>query len=335
MSFLTKYRSLKSRLAFIFLTVFICLFSGVFLWSQTNFTVGTYNLEKYEVEKSGEFTNKSKKIIESIRQMNVDVLGLVEMGSLMSSAYLLNELNQEGLDYAYYEWMRSNDGHLHLAVFSRYPLKNIVHHKKDKYRLDARSYTLKRGILEATVQVSDDYTFTVLLTHLKSQVESPHLDQREVRLEESKVLRNKVEQILSKDPAANLVVFGDLNDRYSSPPLRTILGTAAGKTKLLDARPIEPNGDSLPDERTRGKFRSIAWTHFYSKEDSYSRLDYILYSPSLRAQFQPEEAIVVRVPNWGVASDHRPIRAGFTVPAAKAQPKSVLKLKPEPKPALR
>lgn len=130
MSFLTKYRSLKSRLAFIFLTVFICLFSGVFLWSQTNFTVGTYNLEKYEVEKSGEFTNKSKKIIESIRQMNVDVLGLVEMGSLMSSAYLLNELNQEGLDYAYYEWMRSNDGHLHLAVFSRYPLKNIVHHKR-------------------------------------------------------------------------------------------------------------------------------------------------------------------------------------------------------------
>jgi endonuclease/exonuclease/phosphatase family metal-dependent hydrolase len=200
--------------------------------------------------------------------MNADVLGLVEMGSLASTTYLLDELKRAGMDYSHYEWMRSNDGQINLVIFSRYPLKKIVHHTQDKYVLDERSYSLRRGILEATVEVTDSYSFTVLLTHLKSQLESTKLDQQEVRLEEAKLLRGKVEKILEEDPEADFVVIGDLNDHYSSLPIRTILGTSAGKRRLLDARPLEQIGDSLPEERTRGKFRSVAWTYFYSKEDT-------------------------------------------------------------------
>ena len=335
MSFRIKYRSVKFKLPALCFGVFFFFWCGVFLQSQTNFTVGVYNVEKYELEKNEEFVNKSRKTVQSICQMNADVLGLVEMGSLASTTYLMDELKRSGMDYPHYEWMRSNDGQLNLVIFSRYPLKEIVHHTQDRYELDERSYTLRRGILEATVEVTDDYSFTVLLTHLKSQLESTKLDQLEVRLEEAKLLRGKVEKILDEDPEADFVVMGDLNDDYSSLPIRTILGTPAGKRRLLDARPIEQIGDSLPEERTRGKFRSVAWTYFYSKEDSYSRLDYILYSPGLRTQFQSEETRVVVVPNWGVASDHRPIRTGFTIPVAKRAQKPKTTVKSRLKPALK
>ncbi len=335
MSFRMRYGSAKFKLPALWFGVFFFLWSGVFLQSQTNFIVGIYNVEKYELEKNEEFANKSRKTVQSICQMNADVLGLVEMGSLASTAYLLDELNRCGMDYSHCEWMPSNDGRLNLVIFSRYPLKEIVYHTRDKYELDERSYSLRRGILEATVEVTDDYSFTVLLTHLKSLLESTKLDQQEVRLEEAKLLRGKVEKILNKDPEADFVVMGDLNDHYSSLPIRTILGTPAGKKRLLDARPIEQIGDSLPEERTRGKFRSVAWTYFYSKEDTYSRLDYILYSPGLKAQFQPEETRVVVVPNWGVASDHRPIRAGFTIPVEKRVQNPKTTVKSSLKPALK
>lgn len=290
------------------------LVAALLLPAQTHFTVGTYNLEKYFVKPTDDFETKSHKTVESLVRLNADVLGLVEIGNRESTTHLLKALQAEGLDYPYYEWMSSNDGTLNLAVFSRYPLTQTVRHKKDHYTLGGTIYSPKRGFLETQVQVTDDYSFTVLLTHLKSQVESKKESQEEIRLEEAKLLRKKVDALLKKDPDADFVLMGDLNDDYSSRPLRTLLGYQKGVKRLADARPIEPIGDTLPEERTRGKFRSIAWTHFYSAEDSYSRLDYILYSPGLRNQFEQDQTWIAVVPNWGQASDHRPIRAGFSLP---------------------
>jgi endonuclease/exonuclease/phosphatase family metal-dependent hydrolase len=47
------------------------------------------------------------------------------------------------------------------------------------------------------------------------------------------------------------------------------------------------------------------------KEDTYSRLDYILISKGMAKEWVKEESYVLAIPNWGVASDHRPIVAGF------------------------
>jgi endonuclease/exonuclease/phosphatase family metal-dependent hydrolase len=47
-------------------------------------------------------------------------------------------------------------------------------------------------------------------------------------------------------------------------------------------------------------------------EDVYTRIDYILLSHGMERQWLGAEAYVLSLPNWGLASDHRPLVAGFT-----------------------
>jgi hypothetical protein len=47
------------------------------------------------------------------------------------------------------------------------------------------------------------------------------------------------------------------------------------------------------------------------KEDTYSRIDFLLLSPSLAREWVTNETYVLTLPNWGVGSDHRSIVATF------------------------
>jgi hypothetical protein len=52
--------------------------------------------------------------------------------------------------------------------------------------------------------------------------------------------------------------------------------------------------------------------YFYGLEDSYARIDYILLSPAMKPFWLPGETYIPTIPNWGLASDHRPLVASFT-----------------------
>ena len=54
-----------------------------------------------------------------------------------------------------------------------------------------------------------------------------------------------------------------------------------------------------------------AWPQFSGKKDTYSRIDFLLISPGLAREWVKEETYIPFIPNWGVASDHRPIMATF------------------------
>jgi endonuclease/exonuclease/phosphatase family metal-dependent hydrolase len=114
---------------------------------------------------------------------------------------------------------------------------------------------------------------------------------------------------LAKEPEARLVVLGDFNDTKDSAPIREIIGR--GKTKLFDTRPAERNGDTARSEPPYYEPRNVAWTYFYGKDDTYSRIDYILASPAMKRCWVENETYVPTVTNWGIGSDHRPVVAGF------------------------
>jgi exonuclease III len=49
--------------------------------------------------------------------------------------------------------------------------------------------------------------------------------------------------------------------------------------------------------------------------DRYERIDYLLMSQALRADWVAMESHVLAMPDWKTASDHRPVVAAFRVGA--------------------
>lgn len=292
------------------LFVFACvlLVAPPSVGAASTFTVGSYNLENYTGVLSAQRSPKpeisKQKVHESILALRPDILGLQEIGPTNTLLELRATLRESGLDYPYWEHVKGYDTNIFVAVLSRYPIVARRSHSQDGFLLYGRRFRMTRGIVEVDVQVDSDYTFTLLVAHLKSKRASAQADESELREQEALLLREKVDARLQANPNANIIVVGDLNDTKDSRSLRTIIGK--GKTGLVDTRPAERNGDNAT-----GTMRQVTWTHYYAQEDSYSRFDYILVSRGMAREWQPAGTFVLAVPNWGTASDHRPIIATF------------------------
>ena len=278
------------------------------------FRVAAYNVENY-VDKATESRREVKsaasraKIRESIKAMKPDVIAFEEMGAVSALLELRDALKQEGLDYPHWEHVSGWDTNIHVAVLSRFPILARRSHTNDNFLLSGRRFRVSRGLTEVDIKVNDHYEFTLLGAHLKSKRAVPEADEAELRLEEAKVLREKVNDLLRANPNANIVVLGDFNDTKDSKAIKAVIGV--GRNKLVDTRPAERNGDNLPNPNPAWEPKNITWTHYYGKEDSYSRIDYILLSPGMAREWVKPETYIPTIPNWGLGSDHRPIVAAF------------------------
>lgn len=277
------------------------------------FTVATFNVENYLETPVGTRPAKPgrarEKVVESILAMRPDVLALQEMGPPGALMELRDRLRAAGLDYPHWEHAGGWDTNIYVALLSRFPISARRSHTNENFLLQGRRLQVSRALLEVDVRVNDRYTLTVLAAHLKSRREVPWADQAAMRLAEAQRLREKIDRILTRNPQANLIVLGDLNDTKDSPPIRAILGR--GRQRLTDTRPAERNGDNEPAPRPGWDPRRVTWTYFYGVADVYDRIDYILLSPGLEREWLPEATYVLAQPNWGLASDHRPVVAGF------------------------
>jgi endonuclease/exonuclease/phosphatase family metal-dependent hydrolase len=89
------------------------------------------------------------------------------------------------------------------------------------------------------------------------------------------------------------VLVGDFNDAKNSPVLARF--REQGTRRLLFA---------VDATDSRGE----RWTYRFDREDTYTRVDYVLVSSPL---WQKSPAVRASVPDWpevAVASDHRPVR---------------------------
>jgi endonuclease/exonuclease/phosphatase family metal-dependent hydrolase len=290
----------------------VCL-SQTAHFAAESFSVATYNLENYLDAAAGARLPKSAaakaKIRESIRTLHAEVLALEEVGSSNALLELRSSLKGEGLDYPHWEFVSGFDTNIHVAVLSQYPIVARRSHLRDGFLLYGRRFRVSRGFAEVDIQVGLHYTFTLLAAHLKSKRPVPDADEAELREQEALLLREKIDAILKANPNANLIVVGDFNDVKDAPSTRAVIGK--GRNALIDTRPAERNGDEPSNPAPQGSPRNISWTYYYGKEDTYSRIDYILLSRGMSREWNTNGTYVLAIPNWGIGSDHRPIRASF------------------------
>ena len=290
----------------------LALSQGVTPASQS-FSVATYNLENYLDASAGSRPAKSAaakaKIRESILALNPDVLALQEIGSTNALLELRSALKMEGLDFPHWEHVAGFDTNIFVAVLSRFPIIARRPHSRESFLLNGRRFRISRGFAEVDIQVTPKYVFTLITAHLKSRRQVAVADEADLREQEALVLREIIDARLKANPNANLAVLGDFNDVKDSRSTRIVIGR--GRNALVDTRPAERNGDDQPSSVPGLSPRNITWTHFYGKEDIYSRIDYILLSRGLANEWNTNGTYVLKLPNWGVGSDHRPIVASF------------------------
>lgn len=277
------------------------------------FKVATYNLENYVEGAEGQRPAKppaaAAKVTQILCALNADVLALQEIGTTNALEGLRTALRAAGLDYPQWEHVAGHDTNIFVAVLSRFPIVGRRSHTNESFLLRGRRVPVSRGFAEVDVRVNDHYVFTLIVAHLKSRLATFNTDEAEWRYQEAVLLREKIDARLETDADANLIVVGDFNDTKASPSLRAILGR--GRKGLVDTRPAEQDGGPKAIRGIRYADRNVTWTHFYAKEDSYSRIDYILLSRGMAKEWLADETYVLAVPDWGLASDHRPLVAAF------------------------
>ncbi len=291
----------------------LCLgFSALVARAET-FRVATYNVETYldlpTESRQAKSTEAKAKVRGSILAMKPDVIALQEMGTTNALLELRDSLKAEGCDFPYWEHAAGFDTNIFVAILSKFPFTARRPHTNEAFLLLGRRFRVSRAFAEVDVRVNPSYSFTLITAHLKSKRPVGVADEAELRLEEARLLREKIDADLAANPRINLVVLGDFNDGKDSASTKAIIGR--GKARLVDTRPAERNGDNLPAARPGYDPRNVAWTHYYGKEDTYSRIDFILLSEGMAHEWLPQETYVLTVPNWGQGSDHRPIVATF------------------------
>ncbi|HZO85597.1 MAG TPA: endonuclease/exonuclease/phosphatase family protein [Verrucomicrobiae bacterium] len=269
-----------------------------------SFRVATWNLENYLDAPVGSRRAKSPEskaaIREMIRGMKPDVLALQEVGSTNALAELARDCQ-----FPFWEHVSGADTNIHVAVLSRFPILSRRHHTNDSYLLFGRRHRVSRGFAEVTIQASPGYVFTLLTAHLKSRRVIPQGDEAAMREQEALILREKVDALFRANADVNLIVLGDLNDLHDSKSTRAVIGK--GRFALVDTRPAE----RACYGNTNAGPRNITWTYFYQQEDTYQRVDYVLLSSGMACEWNKGETYVLAEPNWGMASDHRPVVASF------------------------
>ena len=277
--------------------------------------IASFNVENYLDDTApkgrGKSAESKAEVRRSICAINPDVLALQEMGSLDTLMELRDSLRAEGCEFPHWEHIAGCDADIHLAILSKFPFAARRPHSDDSFVLRGSRFRVRRGFGEVDVEVSPHCAFTLITAHLKSGNAIQEADESELRLAEARLLREKIDAHLTAAPDTRLVVLGDFNDTQDSAVIRTVIGQ--DPHRLIDTRPAEGNGQAFVKPNGPGALRTVAWTNYHPKEDSYTRIDYLLISRNLAPNWLPSESYVLASPNWGIASDHRPVVAAFRI----------------------
>ena len=253
-------------------------------------------IDRREVINQPKPDSEKSAVLRILLKNNPDVIGLCEIGTKADLAEIQQALKSAGLDLPHSHYAGGSDTVRHLGLLSRFPITSISSPAQTQYTLEGRSFAINRGILDSTIKArGKEYRFVGV--HLKSKRSVDGGDQAKMRLQEAHLLRRHIDKILGPNPDANLIVYGDFNDTYRSNTLRAVTGSAAKNLRITPIYLKDSEGE--------------AWTHHWSGEDVYSRIDFIMTSAALRRDVDFRESRIIDDRLWSKASDHRPMLAVF------------------------
>lgn len=285
------------RLLLCFLT--LCFASAQAEDARKGIVFCTYNVRNWvgdaqRTAKGPQAKAKSERereaVIQVLRDIQPDIVGLCEMGSPDQFADLLARVKALGLEHA--EFVEAADPERHLALVSRFPI--VAHDSQSDIRflLGGVEQRMRRGILDVTIQVAPDYQLRCVGAHLKSKLPSAEGESL-VRRHEAAKLRTHIDAVLKSTPDANLLCYGDFNDTRNEPVFQEISGVRESAAFL----------ESIP---ARDEFGD-RWTHYWKEADQYSRIDFLFASKGLIPEIMRDSGRVNRSPAWNEASDHRAV----------------------------
>lgn len=226
---------------------------------------------------------------EAILQVHPDIIALQEIGDEAQLKELQRDLKHMGLFYPYCAIVTDNpDKTRHIAILSRLKPDQVTLHGTIPFTLKGEKLLVRRGLLELHFTTGKT-EWRLYAVHLKSRLTENESDPNAAkqRAGEARAIRNLIEKQVGSN--GRYLVAGDFNDTRNSSALARFLH----KGKATLSRIIECY-DS----------REETWTHHYAREETLSRVDFILISPALDA--------LVRISGhiWedrkaGEGSDHR------------------------------
>ncbi len=282
------------------------LFAAINAWAaaaSAALTVAAYNVENYTIADrmvDGVYRQaypKPEKEKAALRQVVAgiapDILAVEEMGSQAFLDDFQKELRQVGQDFPHTVVLEAADKDRHVAVLSKVPFKEVRRHTGVSITYFGQKDVVKRGVLEVVFATTGG-DFSLFVVHLKSKY-TERKDDPEAALQRTLEAEAVRDLVLSRhpDPAkARFLICGDWNDTRGTRPV-----------KAMQKRGDTIVGDLVHAADSRGE----VWTHFFRREDTYSRIDYLLVSPGLKPFVAGSQATIWDGPGIEEASDHRPV----------------------------
>jgi endonuclease/exonuclease/phosphatase family metal-dependent hydrolase len=177
------------------------------------------------------------------------------------------------------------------------PIKQKKAHLDLEFSYFGKATRPRRGLMEVEF-ITNNQSWRLFNLHLKSKWTERDDDPlaADLREKEARAIRDYIRQIYPPETDPVHLVVGDFNDFKNTAPIRRF--QKVNKTILHQM---------LPCQDTMGYF----WTHYYKKQDSYDRLDYIFVSPTMFENYIQGSARVNDSLRCLEGSDHRMVYADF------------------------
>ena len=277
--------------------------------SQETITVATFNVlnlfDDVDDPYVGDETTKAKpreeleRLADTLRKMDADVVGLQEVENRGILRRFLETFLPD-MGYRYVELMEANDVRgIDVALISRVPLGIVRSHRHVAFSLSEGSKTnFERDLLSVEILPHGAPSFEMWVVHLKSNFEGREYAEP-IRRAEAAYIRQVLDERLSKQPEARILLCGDFNDVWDSPTLKTIVGTGVSAMRSLF--------QGIPEDKRIT----------YNQPPYLTMIDFVLASPAMAERFVEGSYNIVHGSPDTTGSDHNAVLARFRIAKVK------------------